>query len=328
MEPNDLLGMSLDQISHRGIRPNKSGADRGGGGDGAGGNWAGNRQGVPRGRDGGGGGGMRSEVSRPQPSVVAGGGTFRSAIAFARAPQQVSSSAGPIRRSGIARGARESAAPYQRPTRATESVFDRLGEDFVSGSCPLFSLPWRAARGGGNGSLVFSIRHQWLRCTSRHGPFVLLRAEILRSLPLLALSLFYVQFTGASVFCGRAFFCFYFFFAVDFFWLVVCFRVFAPIHEKHRSFLSIIFFVFQGSLVIVPGTPDHGRVASLFRSLLVKVICSRRVLLISYLNGIVKNLRCSLAVRRIRLVLLRVLFRSEFLVSDLAKNQPKMKALA
>ena len=73
---------------------------------------------------------MRSEVSRPQ-SVVAGGGTFRSAMASARAPQQHSSSAsGPIRRAGIARGARESAAPYQqhRPARATESVFDRLGE--------------------------------------------------------------------------------------------------------------------------------------------------------------------------------------------------------
>lgn len=120
MEPNDLLGMSLDQISNRNIRASNSSA----GGDGA---WSGGRQGGGvRGRDGGGGGGMRSEVSRPQ-SVVAGGGTFRSAIASTRAPQHQSSS-GPIRRVGVARGARESAAPYQRPTRAAESVFDRLGE--------------------------------------------------------------------------------------------------------------------------------------------------------------------------------------------------------
>lgn len=132
MEPNDLLGMSLDQLSHRGTRTNKSGSGGGGGGGGA---WFADRQqggggGGARGRDGGGGGGMRSEVSRPQ-SVVAGGGTFRSAMASARAPQQYASSgSGPIRRAGIARGARESAAPYQqqRPARATESVFDRLGE--------------------------------------------------------------------------------------------------------------------------------------------------------------------------------------------------------
>lgn len=64
---------------------------------------------------------MRSEVS----VIGGGGGTFRSAIASTRAPQ---GSAGPIRRAGIARSARETAAPYQRPTRTAESVFDRLGE--------------------------------------------------------------------------------------------------------------------------------------------------------------------------------------------------------
>lgn len=112
----DLLNMSLDQISSRGGRSSN------GGGAGGRGSW----QGGPRGRDGG---GMRSEVqvSRPQSSVVVGGGgTFRSAIASTtRAP---SSGSGPMRRQGVARGARESAAPYQRPTRGSESVFDRLGE--------------------------------------------------------------------------------------------------------------------------------------------------------------------------------------------------------
>ena len=133
MEPNDLLGMSLDQLSTRGTRPYKSGS--GGSGGGGGGAWFADRHGGgARGRDGGGGGGgMRSEVARPQSGVAGAGGTFRSAMASARAPQQYpssqSSGSGPIRRAGVARAARESAAPYQqRPARNAESVFDRLGE--------------------------------------------------------------------------------------------------------------------------------------------------------------------------------------------------------
>lgn len=69
---------------------------------------------------------------------IAGGGTFRSAIASARAPQSTvgGGGAGPIRArtAGVGRAARtEATAPYrsQRPTRAPESVFDRLGEDKV-----------------------------------------------------------------------------------------------------------------------------------------------------------------------------------------------------
>lgn len=81
---------------------------------------------------------MRSSqhhVPRTQSVVtVAGGGTFRSAIASTRAPQpSVGGSSGPIRAraGGVGRATRaEAAAPYrqQRPTRASESVFDRLGE--------------------------------------------------------------------------------------------------------------------------------------------------------------------------------------------------------
>lgn len=109
----DLLDMSLDQTSSRGSRVSKLGGSSSSA-------W----QGGSRGREGG---GMRSEVSRPQSSVVvSGGGTFRSAIASTtRAP---SSGSGPMRRQGVARGAREMAAPYQRPTRGPESVFSRLGE--------------------------------------------------------------------------------------------------------------------------------------------------------------------------------------------------------
>lgn len=111
--------MSLDQISSRSGRFNKTGSSSGA----VGGAWSGGGPvvGEARGRDGG-GGGMRSEISRPQ-SVV-GGGTFRSAIASTRASHQT----GPIRRSGVARSARDSTAPYQRPIRTSESIFDRLGE--------------------------------------------------------------------------------------------------------------------------------------------------------------------------------------------------------
>lgn len=128
MEPDDLLGMSLDQISSRGARTNKSGGGGVIGGGGA--TWSAARQGggAPRGREGAAAGGMRSDMSsRPIQSVV-GGGTLRSALASARAPQQQYSSSGPVRRAGVARGAREAAAPYSRPTRNPESVFDRLGE--------------------------------------------------------------------------------------------------------------------------------------------------------------------------------------------------------
>lgn len=120
--------MSLDQMSNRGSHPNKFD-----GGDGGGGGGGGNRGSWSGGGGGGGarvreGGGMRSEVvSRPQSSVVAsGGGTFRSAMASTtRAP---SFGSGPVRRQGVARVARETAAPYQRPTRASDSVYNRLGE--------------------------------------------------------------------------------------------------------------------------------------------------------------------------------------------------------
>lgn len=114
-DPHDLLGMSLDHASHRDTRPSDS----------SGGVWSSARGGGARGREaGGGGGGMRSEVS----VISGGGGTFRSAIASTRAPQ---GSAGPIRRAGIARNARETAAPYQRPTRGTESIYARLGEPML-----------------------------------------------------------------------------------------------------------------------------------------------------------------------------------------------------
>lgn len=125
MDANDLMGMSLDQISDRNLRV-KPGA-------GAWSERAGGRT-IGSGRDAGsgvGGGGMRSQQmqsARAQSVVtVPGGGTFRSAIASTRASQ----SSGPIRRAGLARSARDTAAPYQRPTRAPESVFDRLGESFL-----------------------------------------------------------------------------------------------------------------------------------------------------------------------------------------------------
>eukprot|EP00903_Cladosiphon_okamuranus_P018833 g17322.t1 len=104
------LEMSLDQISSRGSRISRVGGSSSGA-------W----------EDGYRGGGMRSEVSRPQSSVVVdGGGTFRSAIASTtRAP--VSGGSGPMRRQGVARVARESAAPYSRPTRGADSVYNRLG---------------------------------------------------------------------------------------------------------------------------------------------------------------------------------------------------------
>ena len=119
MDPNHLRRMSLDQVPSRGSRISKVVGSSDGGN-----NWPGGRPGVgeARGRDGG-GGGMRSEISRPQP--VVGGGTFRSAMASTRA----SHSSGPTRRAGLARSARDSTAPYQRPTRAPESIFDRLGEN-------------------------------------------------------------------------------------------------------------------------------------------------------------------------------------------------------
>lgn len=116
-----LLDMSFDQISSRGSR-----ISRVGGSNSSSSAW---QDGSRGGREGG---GMRSEVSRPQSSVVvSGGGTFRSAIASTtRAP---ASGSGPMRRQGVARGARETAAPYQRPTRGAESVYDRLGETFELG---------------------------------------------------------------------------------------------------------------------------------------------------------------------------------------------------
>lgn len=122
MDANDLMGMSLDQISDRNLRVKQASST-----------WSARPGGriVAGSRDAGtsvGGGGMRSQqmqATRTQSVVtVPGGGTFRSAIASTRAPQPL----GPMRRTGIARGARETAAPYQRPTRAPESVFDRLGE--------------------------------------------------------------------------------------------------------------------------------------------------------------------------------------------------------
>ena len=134
----DLLNMSLDQISSRGGRSSNGGSGgRGswqGGGGGGGGGGARARDGV---------GMMRSEVSRPQSSVVvSGGGTFRSAIASTtRAP---SSGSGPMRRQGVARGARESAAPYHRPTRGPESVFDRLGKEQAQRARQTF---WTVDRG-------------------------------------------------------------------------------------------------------------------------------------------------------------------------------------
>lgn len=95
---------------------------------------------------------MRSEVSRPQSSVVvSGGGTFRSAIASTtRAP---ASGSGPMRRQGVARGARETAAPYQRPTRGPDSVFNRLGE--------------RDGRKGGQRSLDFGDVHGYFLAPHR-----------------------------------------------------------------------------------------------------------------------------------------------------------------
>lgn len=124
--PADLLNMSLDQTSNRGYRVNKvGGGDGGGGGDRGLWSGGGGGGGGARGREGG---GMRSEVaSRPQSSVVvSGGGTFRSAMASTtRAP---SFGAGPARRQAVGRTARDSAAPYQRPTRASDSVFNRLGK--------------------------------------------------------------------------------------------------------------------------------------------------------------------------------------------------------
>lgn len=117
----------MDQISARGgsrLNNKFGGGDDGGGGDR--GSWSGGG----RVREGG-GGMMRSEVvaSRPQSSVVvSGGGTFRSAMASTTRAPSFGSAAGPARRQGVARVARDSAAPYQRPTRASDSVFNRLGE--------------------------------------------------------------------------------------------------------------------------------------------------------------------------------------------------------
>lgn len=122
MDANELMSMSLDEISDANLRL-KHGS----------GVWSERSSGrtIGSGREGGssvGGGGMRSQqmqTGRTQSVVtVPGGGTFLSAIASTRAPQ----SSGPIRRAGVSRGARDSTAPYQRPTRAPESVFDRLGE--------------------------------------------------------------------------------------------------------------------------------------------------------------------------------------------------------
>eukprot|EP00752_Nemacystus_decipiens_P001657 g1610.t1 len=106
---------SVHHYSSRGSRISRVGERSGS----TGGAW----QDGSRGREGG---GMRSEVSRPQSSVVvSGGGTFRSAIASTT--RASASGSGPMRRQGVARSARETAAPYQRPTRGADSVYNRLG---------------------------------------------------------------------------------------------------------------------------------------------------------------------------------------------------------
>lgn len=68
---------------------------------------------------------MRSEVvSRPQ-SLVS---RPQSSVAGNFAARALSSGSGPMRRQGISRVARETAAPYQRPTRPADGVHSRLGE--------------------------------------------------------------------------------------------------------------------------------------------------------------------------------------------------------
>ncbi|CAB1116877.1 unnamed protein product [Ectocarpus sp. CCAP 1310/34] len=104
-----LLNMSLDQIG-----------SRGGGGGGF--------RGGARVREGG---GMRSEVvSRPQSQVS----RPQSSVAGNFAARALSSGSGPMRRQGISRAARETAAPYQRPTRPSDGVHSRLGDPVVAGT--------------------------------------------------------------------------------------------------------------------------------------------------------------------------------------------------